>query len=45
MGWLSSATLISVETGRKEPLVAPGFDTLVSRAYGKACVHLLRPEG
>jgi 16S rRNA (guanine966-N2)-methyltransferase len=44
MGWLSSATLISVETGRKEPLEAPGFDTIVSRAHGKACVHLLRPE-
>jgi 16S rRNA (guanine966-N2)-methyltransferase len=42
MGWLGPATLISVETGRKEGLDLPGFETLVSRGHGKACLHLLR---
>ncbi|WP_439532292.1 16S rRNA (guanine(966)-N(2))-methyltransferase RsmD [Polymorphobacter sp.] len=45
MGWLVPATLISVETGRKEALDLPGFEILVSRGHGKACIHLVQLAG
>jgi len=40
-GWLSPATLISLESSRKETLDLPGFETLKVRDHGKARVHLL----
>ncbi len=42
-GWLGPATLVSVETGKAEPLVVEGFERLVDRVHGKARLHLLRP--
>lgn len=41
--WLTPATLISIETAKPEALTAEGFETLASRAYGKARLHLLQP--
>jgi len=42
-GWLSSSTLISLETSRKEMPEFPGFTTLKVRDHGKARLHLLIP--
>ena len=42
-GWLSAATLISLETSRKEVPDLPGFQTLKMRDHGKARLHLLVP--
>ena len=41
-GWISSATLISIETSKKETVEVGGFDTDVVRDYGKARITLLR---
>lgn len=42
-GWLGPATLLSVETEKGESLIMDGFETLASRTYGKARLHLLQP--
>ncbi len=44
-GWLSEATLISLETSRRESPDLPGFETLKTRDHGKARLHLLVPQG
>jgi 16S rRNA (guanine966-N2)-methyltransferase len=44
-GWLSDATLISLETSRREVPDLPGFTTLKTRDHGKARLHLLVPQG
>ena len=41
-GWISPATLISIETSKKENIAVDGFDTDVVRDYGKARITLLR---
>ena len=41
-GWISPATLISIETSKKETVEVDGFDTDVVRDYGKARITLLR---
>ncbi len=41
-GWVAPHALVSVETGAKEVLDAPGFEALVTRNHGKARLHLLR---
>jgi 16S rRNA (guanine966-N2)-methyltransferase len=42
-GWIAPHALISVETGFREELDAPGFTVEVARKHGKAKLHLLRP--
>ncbi len=42
LGWISPATLISVETGIKEKVDVKGFEIDVERKYGKAKITLLR---
>jgi len=42
-GWISPSAWISVETGLKEIVDAPGFAVDTSRKVGKAMLHLLRP--
>ncbi len=42
LGWIGPATLISVETTRKEKIDVAGFETEVVRDYGKARVTILR---
>ncbi len=42
-GWIGPATLISIETSRKEVVDVAGFETDIQRDYGKARVTLLRP--
>lgn len=44
-GWLSDATLISLETSRKETPDLPGFVVLKVRDHGKARLTLLVPQG
>lgn len=41
-GWISPATLISIETSRRETVTVSGFETDVVRDYGKARITLLR---
>ena len=41
-GWVAPHALLSVETGAREPLAAPGFTIEATRVYGKAALHLLR---
>ncbi len=43
-GWIGPATLISIETSRKEGIDIAGFDTDIQRDYGKARITLLRPS-
>ncbi|MEE4350856.1 MAG: 16S rRNA (guanine(966)-N(2))-methyltransferase RsmD [Pacificimonas sp.] len=40
--WLSPHALVCAETGAGEALAADSFETLKTRRYGKAEVHLLR---
>jgi 16S rRNA (guanine966-N2)-methyltransferase len=42
LGWVGPATLISIETSRKEVVDVAGFDTDIQRDYGKARITLLR---
>jgi 16S rRNA (guanine966-N2)-methyltransferase len=44
-GWLSDATLISLETSCKEVPDLPGLAVLKTRDHGKARLHLLVPQG
>ena len=41
-GWVSPATLISIETSKKETVAVDGFEIHVVRDYGKARITLLR---
>jgi 16S rRNA (guanine966-N2)-methyltransferase len=41
-GWIGPATIISIETSRKEKVEVAGFEAEVVRDYGKARVTLLR---
>ena len=41
-GWVSPATLISIETSKKETVAVDGFEIEVVRDYGKARITLLR---
>ncbi len=42
LGWVSPATLVSIETSKAESVEVKGFDVDVVRDYGKARVTLLR---
>ncbi|QMW22787.1 16S rRNA (guanine(966)-N(2))-methyltransferase RsmD [Sandaracinobacteroides saxicola] len=42
LGWLTPATLCSVETGKGEGVDVPGFAVEVERVHGKAKISLLR---
>jgi 16S rRNA (guanine966-N2)-methyltransferase len=42
LGWVSDATIISVETAKREPLEVAGFVEDASRVYGKGRITLLR---
>jgi 16S rRNA (guanine966-N2)-methyltransferase len=41
-GWVSPATLISIETSKKENVAVDGFEIDVVRDYGKARITLMR---
>ncbi len=41
-GWVAPHAWISVETGRDEPVEAPGYTVDTRRPTGKACLTLLR---
>lgn len=41
-GWISPHAIVSVETGKGEELVPPGFVLDTVRAHGKARLHLFR---
>lgn len=43
LGWITSASWISVETNRQEQIVLNGFEPVIVRDVGKARLHLLRP--
>jgi len=43
-GWVAPGAWISVETGLKEGVEAPGFALETTRTVGKAALHLLRPS-
>jgi 16S rRNA (guanine966-N2)-methyltransferase len=42
LGWTGPATIISIETSKKENVDVKGFETDVVRDYGKARITLLR---
>ena len=42
LGWLSPASLVSVETARDEAVALAGFETEAERIHGKAKLTLLR---
>lgn len=42
LGWVGPATWVSIETSRKEDLLAKGFVTETTRDVGKARLHILR---
>lgn len=42
LGWVGDATIISVETAKREPLEVAGFVEDASRVYGKGRITLLR---
>jgi 16S rRNA (guanine966-N2)-methyltransferase len=42
LGWISAATLISIETHKRENATPKGFDVVVERVHGKAKITLLR---
>jgi 16S rRNA (guanine966-N2)-methyltransferase len=42
LGWIGPATIVSVETSRREDVTVTGFTAEVVRDYGKARVSLLR---
>lgn len=43
LGWVGPATLISIETSRREDVAVKGFIVDTIRDIGKARLHLLRP--
>lgn len=45
LGWLSTATLISLETARDESVSLSGFEIEAERTHGKARLTLLRWRG
>lgn len=45
LGWIGPATLVSIETSRREDVTVKGFETDAVRDIGKARLHLLRPAG
>jgi len=42
LGWVNEATLVSIETAKREPLEVSGFVEDASRVYGKGRITLLR---
>lgn len=42
LGWIGSATLVSIETARTEDVSVDGFAIEAQRDYGKARITLLR---
>jgi 16S rRNA (guanine966-N2)-methyltransferase len=44
LGWVNSATLISIETERSEAVTVKGFAVEADRCHGKARITLLRQE-
>jgi 16S rRNA (guanine966-N2)-methyltransferase len=42
LGWVGAATIISLETSKKETVALKGYDVDVVRDYGKARITLLR---
>jgi 16S rRNA (guanine966-N2)-methyltransferase len=42
LGWIGPATLISLETSKREDVVIKGFEAEAPRDYGKARITLLR---
>ncbi len=42
LGWIGPATIISIETSKKETIEVKGFETEVVREYGRARITLLR---
>jgi len=42
LGWVNEATLVSIETAKREPLEVAGFVEDASRVYGKGRITLLR---
>lgn len=42
LGWVSSATWVSIETAKPEEIAPPGFTVDASRVHGKARLTLLR---
>jgi 16S rRNA (guanine966-N2)-methyltransferase len=42
LGWISEATLISIETARDEAVEVKDFEVDVTRIHGKARITLLR---
>lgn len=42
LGWIGSATWVSIETAKSEPLELPNFAIDAERSYGKARITLLR---
>lgn len=43
LGWVGPATVISIETDRRENVSVTGFEVETVRDVGKARLHLLRP--
>lgn len=43
LGWIGPATLISIETDKREDIAIKGFEVETVRDVGKARLHLLRP--
>jgi 16S rRNA (guanine966-N2)-methyltransferase len=44
LGWVSPATLISIETGRAEDVAIKEMTPLIERLYGKAKLTIVSPE-
>jgi 16S rRNA (guanine966-N2)-methyltransferase len=42
LGWVNDATIVSIETGKREVVDVAGFEEEASRVYGKAKITLLR---
>ena len=44
-GWVAPHAMVSIETGKGEAVLIPGFTAATPRAHGKAWLHLLRADG
>jgi 16S rRNA (guanine966-N2)-methyltransferase len=44
LGWISSATLVSIETGRTEDVFVKGMMPVIERVYGKAKLTIISRE-
>lgn len=44
-GWVAPHAMASIETGKGEAVLIPGFAAETPRAHGKAWLHLLRADG